>query len=153
MQGLDANRRHGLRAILGAGLLLLGHRSAAAAGELVQPAEATAQAFMVRAFAMKQAAREAGDQGYGAVVVRDGRIIAESPSRVVTAGDPSAHAEMEAIRAAARATGSRDLSGAVLYSSSRPCPMCEGAASFAGISEMIHGQDLTSAGRPRLMRC
>ena len=153
MQVPNANRRHGLRALLGAALVLLGRRSAAAAGEVAQPAEATAQAFMARAFAMKQAAREAGDQGYGAVVVRDGRIIAESPSLVVTAGDPSAHAEMEAIRAAARATGSRDLSGAVLYSSSRPCPMCEGAASFAGISEMIHGKDLTSAGRPRLMRC
>ena len=153
MRSLDASRRHGLRALAGAALLLLGRRRAAAAGEVAQPAEATAQAFMARAFAMKQAAREAGDQGYGAVVVRDGRIIAESPSRVVTAGDPSAHAEMEAIRAAARATGSRDLSGAVLYSSSRPCPMCEGAASFAGISEMIHGEGLTSAGRPRLTRC
>ena len=153
MRSLDASRRHGLRALAGAALLLLGRRSAAAAGEVAQPAEATAQAFMARALAMKQAAWEAGDQGYGAVVVRDGRIIAESPSRVVTAGDPSAHAEMEAIREAARAAGSRDLSGAVLYSSSRPCPMCEGAASFAGISEMVHGEDLVSAGRPRLTRC
>ena len=153
MQDLDTNRRRGLRALLGAALLLLARRSAAADGQIAQPAEASPQAFMVRAFAMKQAAREAGDQAYGAVVVRDGRIIAEAPSRVVTAGDPSAHAEMEAIRDAARATGSRDLSGAVLYSSSRPCPMCEGAASFAGISEMVHGDDLTSAGRPRLMRC
>jgi len=153
MQGLHTSRRHWLRALAGAALVLLGRRRAAAAAEIAQPAEATAQAFMARAFAMKQAAREAGDQPYGAVVVRDGRIVAETPSRVVTAGDPSAHAEMEAIRAAARATGSRDLSGAVLYSSSRPCPMCEGAASFAGISEMVHGEDLASAGRPRLMRC
>ncbi len=153
MQVPDAHRRHGLRALLGATLLLFARKSAAADGQIAQPAEASPQAFMARAFAMKQAARDAGDQGYGAVVVRDGRIIAEAPSRVVTAGDPSAHAEMEAIRAAARATGSRDLSGAVLYSSSRPCPMCEGAASFAGIAEMVHGEGLTSAGRPRLMRC
>ena len=119
----------------------------------MQPAEASPQAFMERAYAMKQRALDGGDRGYGAVVVRDGKIIAEAPSRVVTAGDPSAHAEMEAIRDAARALGSRDLSGAVLYSSSRPCPMCEGAASYAGIEEMVHGNALTSSGRPRLRRC
>ncbi len=153
MRGLNASRRHWLRALAGAALVLVGRRSAASAGAIVQPAEASPSAFMARAFAMKRKAREAGDQAYGAVVVRDGRIIAEAPSRVVTAGDPSAHAEMEAIRDAARATGSRDLSGAVLYSSSRPCPMCEGAASFAGLSEMVHGKDLASAGRPRLLRC
>lgn len=153
MQSPSASRRAWLAASIAAAASFIGFRKATAEEQPAQPAEATPQAFMDRAFAMKSAAQEAGDQGYGAVVVRDGRIIAEAPSRVVTAGDPSAHAEMEAIRAAARATGSRNLSGAVLYSSSRPCPMCEGAASFANISEMLHGEALASAGRPRLRRC
>ena len=147
------SRRHWLAALAGASLVLIGGKKSPRSEETVQPPEATPQAFIDRAFAMKRLARDVGDRGYGAVVVRDGKIIAEAPSRVVTAGDPSAHAEMEAIREAARTTGSRDLSGAILYSSSRPCPMCEGAATFAGISEMVHGKDLTSAGRPRLRRC
>lgn len=60
--------------------------------------EAMAAAERMRSLALAQ-----GDRGYGAVVVRDGRIVAEAPSRVVTRGDPTAHAETEAIRDAARA--------------------------------------------------
>ncbi len=153
MQKPQASRRTCLSAIAGAAIALVGDKRPSAAAETAQPGEASPRAFMERAFLMKETAQEAGDQGYGAVVVRDGVVIGQAPSRVVTAGDPSAHAEMEAIRHAARSTGSRNLSGAVLYSSSRPCPMCEAAASFAGISEMVHGRALTSAGRPRLRRC
>lgn len=152
MQSLLTSRRDWLAALAGTAFVLVGGKRSQSE-ETAQPAEATPEAFIDRAFAMKQLALDEGDRGYGAVLVREGKIIAEAPSRVVTAGDPIAHAEMEAIREAARATGSRDLSGAILYSSSRPCPMCEGAATFAGISEMVHGRDLTSAGRPRLRRC
>lgn len=152
MRRPHASRRDWLGTIAGAALVLVGNKRPAIATEIAQPAETTQQAMMERAFAMKKIAQESGDQAYGAVVVRDGNIIGQAPSRVVTASDPSAHAEMEAIRDAARSNDSRDLSGAVLYSSSRPCPMCEGAASFAGISEMVHGRALTSAGRPRLRR-
>ncbi len=110
-------------------------------------------AFMARAMAARDAAVASGDQPYGAVVVRDGVLIAESPSRVVTDTDPTAHAEMSALRTAARALGQADLSGCVLYSTSRPCPMCETAAHWAGIERMVHGDALIDAGRPGYRRC
>ncbi len=119
-------------------------------GAIEQPPEAGDAAFMARAFAMQQDAREAGDQAYGAVVVRAGRIVGQAPSRVLTAGDPTAHAEMEAIRDAARRLGSRKLSGCILYSSSRACPMCEAAAYWAGIDGMRFGRGARDAGRPGL---
>ena len=66
------------------------------------------------------------------------QIVGEAPSRVVTASDPTAHAEMEAIRDAARRLRSRDLSGCVLVSTSRPCRMCEAAAGWAGNPPNFH---------------
>ena len=141
-------------AALAAVPLLRARQAAAEAREPIrQPERPGADAFMQRAFDLRGAAARAGDQAYGAVIVRDGRIVGEAPSRVVTAGDPTAHAEMEAIRDAARRLGRRDLGGAVLYSSSRPCPMCEAAAYWAGIAGLIHGSALTDAGAPGLGRC
>ncbi|MGE0747222.1 MAG: nucleoside deaminase [Rhodospirillales bacterium] len=136
----------------------LGLSAAAGAAAALRPAPVSAQdpaarAFIDRAFALRMAAQAAGDQPYGAVVVHDGRIVGEAPSRVVVDGDPTAHAEMEAIRDAARRLGGRDLSGCVLYSSSRPCPMCEAAAYWAGIGGVVHGEAMTDAGAPRLNRC
>jgi tRNA(Arg) A34 adenosine deaminase TadA len=107
------------------------------------------QAAMRRAEDLRDEAVRAGDQAFGAVVLRDGEIVGAAPSRVVTAGDPTAHAEMEAIRDAARRLRTRDLSGCVLVSTSRPCRMCEAAAGWAGISRMVHGSALTDAGAPR----
>lgn len=150
--GKGPTRRTSLAALMG-GVALLLPRRAKPAGEIAQPARATPEAFMDRAFALRDAAVAAGDQSYGAVVVRDGVIIGEAPSRVVVNGDPSAHAEMEAIRDAAARTGSRDLGGAILYSNARPCPMCEAAASYAGIARMIHWRELADAGPPRIGRC
>jgi tRNA(Arg) A34 adenosine deaminase TadA len=148
----EPTRRTWLAALMGGVALLLPGRMSPAA-EIAQPAQATPEGFMDRAFALRDVAAAAGDQSYGAVVVRGGAIIGEAPSRVVVNGDPSAHAEMEAIRDAAARIGSRDLSGALLISSSRPCPMCEAAASYAGIARMIHGRDLADAGPPRISRC
>jgi len=141
----------GLSAAIGSGAALC----SAAAPALAQGALGAAgpRTFIDRAFALRAAAEAAGDQPYGAVVVRDGRIVGEAPSRVVVNGDPTAHAEMEAIRDAARRLGGRDLSGCVLYSASRPCPMCEAAAYWAGSAGMVHGAAPTDAGRPRLARC
>jgi tRNA(Arg) A34 adenosine deaminase TadA len=65
----------------------------------------------------------------------------------VRARDPTAHAEMEAIRHAARTLGTRDLSGCDLYGSSPACRMCEAAAYWAGIARLFHGED-ASGGRP-----
>jgi len=129
-------------------------RAEAAGLEVIpQPAAPGPEAFMARAREMKARALAAGDQGYGAVVVKAGRIVGLGPSRVVTAGDPTAHAEMEAIRDAARRLGSRDLPGCLLYSTSHPCAMCEAAAYWAGLDALIHGTALTDAGRPQYPRC
>ena len=120
---------------------------------IVQPAAPGPEAFMARAREMKALALADGDQGYGAVVVKAGRIIGQAPSRVVTGGDPTAHAEMEAIRDAARRLGTRDLSGCLIYSTSHPCAMCETAAYWAGLDAMVHGSALTDAGPPQYPRC
>ena len=136
------------------GLPLVCSREASAAADeatvIEQPGEPGERAFVERAFAMRDRAVEIGDQAYGAVVVRDGLIVGQSPSHVVVERDPTAHAEMRAIRDAARRLGSRDLSGCTLYSSSPACPMCEAAAYWAGIGRMVYGREARDGGRPRL---
>ncbi len=114
---------------------------------LAQASDGLAQA-MQRARQMRDQAVHSGDQSFGAVVLRGGQIVGEAPSRVVTSSDPTAHAEMEAIRDAARRLRSRDLSNCILVSTSRPCRMCEAAAAWAGIAKMVHGDALTDAGAP-----
>ena len=104
--------------------------------------------FIDAAFRMKDDAVKSGDQPYGAVVVRDGRIIGFGPSRVIQKKDDTAHAESEAMREAQARLGSADLSGCVLYSSSRPCSACEAAARQAKIARMIYGPDAADGGRP-----
>lgn len=101
------------------------------------------------AAAMKRLAQSWGDQPYGAVLVADGIIIGEGPSRVVKRGDPTAHAEREAIRDAQRRLGRKNLGGSILYSTSRPCRQCELAAAEAQVSRMIYGERLNDAGQPR----
>lgn len=152
-------RRRGLASmvLIGSWIGLLRHSRPTEAADrrepILQPPQREPKAFMAQAFAMRNEAERAGDQSFGAVVVRDGRIIGQAPSRVVVHHDPTAHAEMEAIRDAAARLGRRDLVGSTMFSSSRPCPMCEAAAYWAGIERMIHGQSLTDAGSPRLRRC
>ncbi|MCY7287856.1 MAG: hypothetical protein LH624_06290 [Cryobacterium sp.] len=97
---------------------------------------------------MKRLAESWGDQPYGAVLVLNGALVGEGPSRVIRNRNPDAHAEREAIRDAQRRLGRQELSGTVLYSTSRPCSLCEAAAAQAGISRMYHGPALTDAGTP-----
>lgn len=97
---------------------------------------------------MKRLAESWGDQPYGAVLVLAGSIIGEGPSRVIKNGDAAAHAEREAIRDARRRLGREQLAGAVLYSTSRPCSLCEAAAAEAGVSRMYFGPSLADAGTP-----
>ncbi len=75
----------------------------------------------------------ATDQGgpFGAVIVRDNRVIAEGCNQVLAQNDPTAHAEMVAIRAAARVVGEPHLVGCEIYTSCEPCPMCLGAIYWA----------------------
>ena len=109
---------------------------------------------MIDQFFMRQALIEAlkssrvGEVPVGAVVVFEDQVIGEGWNRPIIDNDPTAHAEMEAIRDAARRLGSRDLSGCILVSTSRPCRMCEAAAGWARISRMVHGDGLIDAGPP-----
>ena len=135
---------------LAPGLTMSSRFAGAADRTIEQPAETNDTALVERAFAMRRLALDGGDQGYGAIVVRDGEIVGQAPSRVVTRGDPTAHAEMEAIREAAARLGQRNLAGCTLYSSSHPCPMCEAAAYWANIERMIWGRDARDAGPPGL---
>jgi tRNA(Arg) A34 adenosine deaminase TadA len=157
MTKLDPSRRRWLGAAAWLGLLPVAAQTRAAhaapAEPIVQPERAEPKSFMDRAFEMKRQAEAAGDQGFGAAVVERDRIVGQAPSAVIVRSDPTAHAEMEAIRDAARRLGRRSLAGCTLYSSFRPCPMCEAAAAWAGIDRMIFGAALTDAGSPRLGRC
>lgn len=101
------------------------------------------------ALAMRRQAEARGDQPYGAVLVMDGQLVGEGPSRVVERNDAGAHAEREAIRDAQRRLGRTRLDGSVLYSTSRPCAACEEAAAEAGVSRMVHGEALRDAGAPK----
>ena len=155
---IDAGKR-GLLAGVGIatffGWMAQGSKAYAAQGaskEVSQPAHASDTTFIYRAFDMRQKAIDLGDQAYGAIVVRHNKIIGQSWSRVILDQDPTGHAEMAAIRDAARRLNSRDLTDAVLFSSSRPCPMCEAGAYWAGINKMIYGQDAADAGSPQFCR-
>jgi tRNA(Arg) A34 adenosine deaminase TadA len=86
-----------------------------------------------------------GGGPFGAVITKKGRIIAEACNKVVLSGDPTAHAEILAIRQAAQVSGIHDLSGCTLYSSCEPCPMCLGAIYWAGIKKVVYSADRMSA--------
>ena len=126
-------------------------KALAQSGDIEQPSDASPAAFVRRAFEMRDLAVETGAQPYGAVIVdASGKIVGQAPSRVIVNGDPTAHAETEAIRDAARRLRNRSLSGHVMYSSSRPCPMCEAAAYWSNLSTMFYGTEGADAGAPRL---
>ena len=108
---------------------------------------------MRRAEQMRDLAAANGDQGYGAVIVKGGRIVGQAPSRVVTNKDPTAHAEVEAIRDAARRLGTRDLSGCVMYGTFKACAMCETAAYWARLDRLDHGNAIADGGKPKYGGC
>ena len=88
------------------------------------------------AFDEARAAAARGEVPVGAVVVRDGTVVASAGNRTLELDDPTAHAEMLAIRAAGRALGSQRLAGCDLYVTLEPCAMCAGAVSFARIRRL-----------------
>jgi guanine deaminase len=120
------------------------------APEIVQPRTAGREGFMERAFEMRRRAIERGDQPYGAIIVKGDQIVGEGVSAVVTDNDPTAHAEMQSIRDAARRLGTRDLTSCEMYGTSRACPMCEAGAYWARIARMYYGTSIADAGAPRL---
>ncbi|MGB5706032.1 MAG: nucleoside deaminase [Arenicellales bacterium] len=119
-------------------------------GPISQPHAPATMKFIERAFEMRRRAIEYGDQPYGAIIVINDVIVGQSWSRVILDQDPTAHAEISAIRDTAQRLASRNLSGAIMYSSSAPCPMCEAAAYWAGIQRLIYGPKGKDAGAPRL---
>jgi guanine deaminase len=88
-----------------------------------------------------------GGGPFGAVVVRDGVALATGQNRVTRDNDPTAHAEVEAIRAACRATGSFSLAGATVYASCEPCPLCLAAVLWSRASRVLYAADRHDAAR------
>lgn len=95
--------------------------------------------FMRQAIALAVENVKGGGGPFGAVVVKDGRVVATGVNRVVPNNDPTAHAEVNAIRAACVKLGTFNLSGCVLYTSCEPCPMCLGAIYWAHIDKIYYG--------------
>lgn len=93
-------------------------------------------------------ANESVKQGggpFGAIIVRDGELIARGSNSVTLLNDPTAHAEVQAIRAACRELESFELKGCVVYTSCEPCPMCLSAIYWAGISRIFYGNTKSDA--------
>jgi len=95
--------------------------------------------FMASALEEARHAAEAGEVPIGCVIVREGVIIARGRNRTIGDRDPTAHAEIEAIRAAAASIGSERLVDCDLYVTLEPCPMCAAAISFARIRRLYYG--------------
>lgn len=102
--------------------------------------------FIDRAIKLAQRSSDSGEGGpFGAVIVHDGKIIGEGWNRVVASNDPTAHAEVMAIRAACLAVNSFHLPNATLYTSSEPCPMCLSAAYWARIERIVFANSRAEA--------
>lgn len=97
------------------------------------------QSYMREALALARQAAQAGEVPVGAVVVKDGRIIGRGSNRPICASDPTAHAEIVALREAAAAEGNYRLPGCELYVTLEPCAMCVGAMLHARIARVIYG--------------
>ncbi|MDO3642712.1 MAG: nucleoside deaminase [Mucilaginibacter sp.] len=82
---------------------------------------------------------------FGAVIVKDGLVVAESANKVIIENDPTAHAEVSAIRLACKALNTYDLSGCVIYTSCEPCPMCLGAIYWAHIDKIYYANTKADA--------
>lgn len=101
--------------------------------------------YMQRAIQLSIENIDKGGGPFGAVIVKDGKIIAESVNSVTQDNDPTAHAEVNTIRAAGKKLGIFDLSGCEIYSSCEPCPMCLGAIYWAKIDKLYFGNTKTDA--------
>ena len=103
---------------------------------------------MHRAVALSREHMERGQGGpFGAVIVKDGKILSEGWNQVTSSNDPTAHAEVVAIRRAAERIQNFDLTGAELYTSCEPCPMCLAAAYWARINKIYFGNSRQDAAR------
>lgn len=101
--------------------------------------------FLSRAIELASENVDLGGGPFGAVIVRNGEVIAEAANRVTLDNDPTAHAEVEAIRKAGLAIGNFDLSDCEIYASCEPCPMCLGAIYWARIQAVYYASDRNEA--------
>lgn len=103
--------------------------------------------LMQRAIALAAENVRKGGGPFGAVISRDGEIVAEGVNRVTASHDPTAHAEVQAIRAAAAKLGSHDLAGCDIFASCEPCPMCLGAIYWAHLDRLYFAATKNDAAR------
>ena len=131
--------------------------------DVIEPTDAAADAAYARAAAITLASTDAkwlaraielatlnvANAGgpFGAVIVRDGELIAEGQNRVTASLDPTAHAEVTAIRAACQAVGDFSLAGMTLYTSCEPCPLCLAASLWARLDRVVFAADRDDAAR------
>jgi guanine deaminase len=101
--------------------------------------------FLRKAIEIAAAGIKDGGGPFGAVISKGGKIIAESNNKVVLNTDPTAHAEILAIREASGFLKTYDLTGCVLYASCEPCPMCLGALYWSGIKKVVYASDRRDA--------
>ena len=94
--------------------------------------------FLCEAIELARANIAKGGRPFGAVVVKNGEVIAVGVNEIHSTNDPTAHAELTAIRAASRKLGSPSLEGCVVYASGHPCPMCMAAMRMAGIGKVTY---------------
>jgi tRNA(adenine34) deaminase len=102
--------------------------------------------WMEEALRSAQRALEAGEVPVGAIVVRDGAIVGRGWNRNITGHDPTAHAEIVALREAGAAVGNHRLEDCELFATIEPCPMCAGALVHARIKRLVYGADDPKAG-------
>ncbi len=103
--------------------------------------------FMRRAIALSEESVRTGGGPFGAVIVKDGEIVSEASNSVTIDHDPTAHAEVNAIREAAKRLGTFDLEGCEIYTSCEPCPMCLGAIYWAHLDRIYYANDRQDAAR------
>ena len=105
----------------------------------------TKEEFMRKAIELSVNSVKNGGGPFGAVIIRNGEIIAEASNNVTVDNDPTAHAEVSAIRNACRKLGTFDLTGCEIYTSCEPCPMCLGAIYWAHLDKIYYANDRKDA--------
>lgn len=103
--------------------------------------------YMMRAIELSKEAVNNGGGPFGAVIIKNGKVIAEASNTVTQDNDPTAHAEINAIRIAAKNLSTFDLDGAVIYSSCEPCPMCLSAIYWAKIGKLFYANTREDASK------
>jgi tRNA(adenine34) deaminase len=114
--------------------------------DIVQAPRTDDERFMRAALVLATAGSDQGEVPVGAVIVRDGVVIGEGFNRPIAAHDPTAHAEIVAIRDAARRAGNYRLTGSTMYVTIEPCQMCVGALIHARVARLVYGAREPKAG-------